>query len=154
MQEFSTVKFNLSSRLSLHPHLPQISSSLSFLLPFPPRLPSGTRSFQGQKNGYRTNTDIHLAGHLWDQADYGCAKEGCAFSAYVHQAEIFAGFFRWDDLGEIRSGQRLNSALEHVNQNRQNPELPLFPQEDSEYGNTKVWANADRDKSFCFITIG
>ena len=145
------ILFSLPSR---HPIFPQSHLHLPcFSLLFRGRHPEHDHS-KDKEHGYRAYTDIRLAGHLRDQADYGCAKEGCTFSAYVHQTEIFAGFFRWDDLGEIRPGQRLNPALEHANQNRQNPKLPLLPQEDSEYGNAKVCSNTDCDESFCFITIG
>ena len=70
---------------------------------------------QYKKQGNRANAKVDISGKLGYQAHDCCAKERRTFATNIHEAKIFTGFFRWDDLGKIRSGQCLNAALKHSN---------------------------------------
>ena len=86
------------------------------------------------------------AGQLAAHADDHGAQERGPLAADVKQAEVFAGFFRRDDLGKVGAAEGLHAALEHAHDDGQHPELPLPGQEERKHRNARVGRDADRDE--------
>ena len=51
---------------------------------------------------------VGTAGELAAHTDDHGTQEGCPLAADVEQAEVFAGFFRRDDLGKVAAAQCLH----------------------------------------------
>ena len=91
------------------------------------------------------DVEFHAGGDLVDHTDKSHTKEGCALAADVHEAVEFAAALRGDDLAQVAAAHGLDAALEHTNQNSQDPELPQGHQEHAEQGNDGVADDADLD---------
>ena len=102
----------------------------------PIQLGSFAEQYESDDKQYRDGGDTrigHVSNLSYSAYQHGTHK-GCAFTADVIDAEVFAGFFGGDDLGEVGTGESLNGALEHPHQHGQEPELPLLIQLDGEEG--------------------
>ncbi len=107
-----------------------------------------------KEDSQRDDTDVYVSGKLAHDADEHGAEEGSAFAADIIEAEVFAGLFRRDDLGEVRAGQGLYATLEHAYHYSQDPELELGVQEESEDGDAGISGNANGDQPGGRITVG
>ncbi len=100
-----------------------------------------------EEDSQRDDTDVYIPCKLAHDADEHGAEEGSALSADVIEAEVLAGFFCRNDLGEVGAGEGLYTALKHAYYHCQNPEFSLGIQEEGKDGNTGISCNADGNQS-------
>lgn len=98
-----------------------------------------------EEQGQGTDTPVGVAGGVRDETDDGGTDEGRAFADDVIESEVLAGLFGRDDLREVGAAHRLDTALEHADGDREDPELGEFVQLDAVEADKEIRDDADED---------
>ena len=98
-----------------------------------------------------TDTPVGVAGGVCNETDDGGAEEGRAFADDVVESEVLTGLFGRDDLREVGAAHRLDTALEHADGDREDPELGELVQLDAVQADEEVCDDADEYDVPCLM---
>ena len=107
-----------------------------------------------EEDGQGADAPVGVTGDVRHEAHEGGAKEGGAFTDDVVQAEVFAGLFSGDDLCEVGAAHRLNTSLEHADDDGKDPELVQVVEENTVDADAEVRNDADQDNVLRVILPG
>lgn len=74
------------------------------------------------------DSDFGVVGKLGCDSHQHCAEEGSSLAEDIVDSEVFARLVLRDDPGKMRSGERLDRALEDCHEDGKEPEFPCLVQ--------------------------